>query len=120
MPMASLFIRTKPFLELTATNPDFFHYNCEHSVIQIINSVDKGALYIPGYMSVYRSMHEGSWSLQQAVDFSAQDKEYADFKTRTWGLNRVYKYKYWPTFLSIYLKKSRKHYKRKIKSFFFS
>jgi glycosyltransferase involved in cell wall biosynthesis len=118
MPMASLFIRTKPFLELTATNPDFFHYNCEHSVIQIINSVDKGALYIPGYMSVYRSMHEGSWSLQQAKDPIAEDREFEQYKTRILGLNRIYGYKYWPTFISIYLKKSKKHYRKKIKRWF--
>ena len=120
MPMASMFIRKEPFFDLVYQHEDFFKLYGEHSVLQVINSIEQGAWYLPEKMSVYRSMHEGSWSLQQAVDFSAQDKEYADFKTRTWGLNRVYKYKYWPTFLSIYLKKSRKHYKRKIKSFFFS
>ncbi|BBL87558.1 hypothetical protein VroAM7_02110 [Vibrio rotiferianus] len=118
MPMASLFIRTKPFLELIAKKPDFFLYNCEHSVLQIINSVDKGALYIPGYMSVYRSMHEGSWSLQQAKDPIAEDREFEQYKKRILGLNRIYGYKYWPTFISIYLKKSKKHYRKKIKRWF--
>lgn len=118
MPMASMFIRKEPFFDLIYQHEDFFKLYGEHSVLQIINSIEQGAWYLPEKMSVYRSMHEGSWSLQQAKDPTAEDREFEQYKIRILGLNKIYRYKYWICFLGTYLKKSKKHYLKKIKRWF--
>ncbi|MCU8408643.1 glycosyltransferase family 2 protein, partial [Vibrio vulnificus] len=94
MPMASIMCRKKILLEIISLNEEFFRKNLYHSILQTIMVLGKGALYIPGKMSVYRSMHNGSWSLQQKLDKVKRKEELKAFNRRLWTLNKIYNNRY--------------------------
>ncbi|EJA7360928.1 glycosyltransferase family 2 protein [Vibrio alginolyticus] len=115
MPLASILFRAKPFLDIVSKNREFFHYECYHSILQAVITLGRGALYTPDKMSVYRSMHEGSWSLQQSLDQKKRDREFKAANQRIWKLNKIYNNKYFGLFLKLYYKRNIKFYKDKLK-----
>lgn len=70
MPAASIMFRAKVIEDLKIKAPLFLVFNMTHFFYQIFGSLEGGALYCPISMSVYRSMHEGSWSLKVQQDSS--------------------------------------------------
>lgn len=89
IPMASIMIRTNKFQNLFKKHPDFFSKNLWHSTIQIIGSSDGGAGYIPSYYSVYRFMHPGSWSKNNANNAQLRINNFKSFVTRNRALKRL-------------------------------
>lgn len=94
MPMASIFLRSQCLLEYKKIYPLFFRKYLRHSAIQILASERGGAVYIPEYTTVYRSMHENSWSFSNAYNFDAKFNSYIEFLNRNKYLNKITKYKY--------------------------
>lgn len=118
MPMASIFLRAQPLLDMVSENEDFFKRNFYHSILQTVMTLGKGAIYCPSKMCVYRSMHEGSWSLQQSLDQKKRDREFKAANQRIWKLNKIYNNKYCGLFLKLYYKRNIKFYKDKLKSIY--
>ncbi|SBT12665.1 glycosyltransferase family 2 protein [Vibrio celticus] len=116
MPMASIFIRSQPLLDFANEEPVFLKKHFYHSVIQIVVARDNGALYLPDKMSVYRSMHEGSWSFQQSTNYKLREKQFQDFKERMFFFMNKYKSRHFLLFFSLYLKRLLKSYKNKIRT----
>lgn len=118
MPMASIFFRAQPLLDIVSKNEEFFKRNFYHSILQAVMVLGKGALYIPDKMSVYRSMHEGSWTLQQSLDKEKREREFKASNKRLWELNQIFNNKYLGLFLKFYYKRNVKFYKDKLKSIY--
>jgi glycosyltransferase involved in cell wall biosynthesis len=89
MPMASIFIRVKKLLDLREKHPYFFKKLVRHSAIQILGSVTGGALYINKYMSVYRSMHPGSWTFSNTHNQNVKYDSYIEFLMRNNALDEM-------------------------------
>lgn len=102
MPMASIFIRTKEFLELEKKEKTFFKKYLRHSAIQILNAKPDGALYIPDEMSVYRSMHAGSWSSLESSSKKIRIINFIEFYKRNKNLDRILEYKYHKNFNQVF------------------
>lgn len=102
MPMASIFIRTKEFLELAKKEKIFFNKYLRHSAIQILNANPDGALYIPDEMSVYRSMHAGSWSTLESSSKKIRIINFIEFYKRNKNLDRILEYKYHKNFNQVF------------------
>lgn len=94
MPMASMFIRTHALIHCRGDFPQFYRKLLRHSAIQIISAIKGGALYLPEKMSVYRSMHEGSWSFQNAKKLQAQVNNFIEFTQRNEELKKITKHNY--------------------------
>jgi len=81
MPTSSLMIRkhvfNKELLEILRQS-----YVMDY-IIQVISSRQGGALFIPYVMSVYRSMHKGSWS-------HTQNQNFFNFLNNHINLNKIY------------------------------
>ncbi|MDV5035117.1 glycosyltransferase [Vibrio diabolicus] len=118
MPMASIMCRKKALLDIISKNEEFFKKNLYHSILQTIMVLGRGALYIPDKMSVYRSMHEGSWSLQQKLDKGKRKQELIAFNKRLWTLNKIYNNQYFVLFAKLFYKRNVKFYKDKLKSIY--
>lgn len=82
MPLASIAVRAAHLKSLWLSEPDYFKKNAWHSVVQLSTVVPNGAIYLPDYMSVYRSMHEGSWSLNQKMDKGQYLRNYIAYAER--------------------------------------
>lgn len=89
MPMASIFSRKSAYIEWFNNYPDFFSENMWHSVIQILGSYKSKAIYLPEKMSVYRTMHEGSWSLSISKNSDAVVNDYFNYLKRNRKLNEI-------------------------------
>ena len=89
MPMASIFARKSAYTEWFDNYPDFFSENMWHSVIQILGSYKSKAIYLPEKMSVYRTMHEGSWSLSISKNSDAIVNDYLNYLKRNRKLNEI-------------------------------
>ncbi|MFP3364174.1 glycosyltransferase [Pseudoalteromonas sp. SIMBA_148] len=98
MPMASIFARKSSFSSWFEVYPDFFSENTWHSVVQILGAYTNGCGYIPDEMSVYRSMHDGSWSSSISSSACAIEKDYKSFVNRNRVLKQIIGDRYECTF----------------------
>jgi len=103
MPMASIFARKSAFTKWFEQFPQFFSENTWHSTIQILAAYKNGAGYLPEHLSVYRSMHEGSWSRTMANSSIAAIKDFEAFCIRNRKLNEITNYEYKNTFDQVLL-----------------
>lgn len=60
--LSSILIRNSSIQELRYHHTKFYCQELTHFIFQLIGSRKNGAIYLPEYMSVYRSGIEGSWS----------------------------------------------------------
>jgi len=72
MPMASIMIRRRMIDDIRKKDSLFLMQNMTHFFYQIMGAYQGGALYLPNNMSVYRSMHEGSWSYKASINSTFQ------------------------------------------------
>lgn len=105
MPMASIFARKSAFTKWLSLYPTFFSKSMWHSTVQILGAYEAGAGYLPEKMSVYRSMHEGSWSHSMSNDANAVIIDFKRFVIRNRGLNMIFENKYEKIFDEILLKR---------------
>ena len=105
MPMASMFIRTKKIVEIMEKEPHFCNFLLRHSAIQILCSDKHGALYLPMFSSVYRSMHDGSWSAMQGQSIKVKIKSFIEFFKRNKELNRITNYRYSTYFKKVFIRR---------------
>ncbi len=61
LPLASIMMKRET-LKKFEIHEKFYNHMLTHFFYQVIGSLEEDILYIPNIMSVYRSMHEGSWS----------------------------------------------------------
>ncbi|EKO3642343.1 glycosyltransferase [Vibrio metschnikovii] len=106
MPMASIFARRSAFDKWLEKYPDFFSKNMWHSTIQILGSYRFGCGYLPEAMSVYRSMHSGSWTnnITRSADFLKRD--YLAFVSRNRGLCQIIGVEFTPILDRVFIKRS--------------
>ena len=94
MPMASIFIRTNALTKYYSDYPELYKKYLRHSAIQIISSISNGALYLNDTMAIYRSMHEGSWSLRNKKDINNRLDNFKEFIKRNEYLKHITENKY--------------------------
>lgn len=82
MPMAAIVARRKVFINFFDKSPDFFSHNLWHTTIQILGSINGGAGYLPNYSAIYRTMHLGSWSLNNNLSIESKVKNIESFLVR--------------------------------------
>lgn len=90
MPLASIAVRSETLKNLWLSRPDFFMRNAWHSVVQMSSVVPNGAIYLPDYMSTYRSMHDGSWSLKQKNDKEQYLNNFISYSKRIKFFREIY------------------------------
>lgn len=113
MPMASIFARRSLYIKWFERFPKFFSENTWHSTIQILGAYKNGAGYLPETLSVYRSMHEGSWSYNICRSSIAAIKDFESFCIRNRKLNEITNYEYNNIFNQVLLDRTFKLAKRK-------
>lgn len=89
MPMASIFARKSLFIKWFKEYPDFFSESMWHSTIQLLGTYNSSAGYLPDRMSVYRSMHEGSWSKVMSLSSDAIIRDFNLFLKRNRKLKSI-------------------------------
>lgn len=94
MAMASICARKHCFTPWFELDPLFFSKNMWHSTIQILGSFRGGAGYLPEKMSVYRSMHEGSWTKNMATSSISVINDFNNFILRNRRLDEIFNFKY--------------------------
>jgi len=94
MPMASIFARKSSYDAWFKRYPEFFSENTWHSIIQFIGTYKSKAGYLPNKMSVYRSMHTGSWSSMISLSSEAVSKDFKEFMKRNRKLNEITKFEF--------------------------
>lgn len=114
MPMASIFARRKVYIEWLNLYPSFFSESMWHSTIQILGAYKSKVGYLPEKMSVYRTMHEGSWSVSISRSSDAIINDYRSFIKRNRTLNEIMKYEYEYIFDQVLIKRAKKISKNKI------
>ncbi|QNG99598.1 glycosyltransferase family 2 protein [Pseudomonas sediminis] len=73
--LSSIVVSKKVFDDLRERSETFYFNRISHFFIQLLGSWGGGAVYLPRYMSVYRSNHAGSWSYSNSgrVDFAVNN-----------------------------------------------
>lgn len=112
MPMASLFIRTEALLGFRVLYPDFYQKLLRHSAIQIITSLKGGAIYIPDKMSIYRSMHVGSWTFKNSKNIDVKLDSFDEFIERNKKLNEITGFEYSRLFKNVLYVRSHNLFSR--------
>lgn len=105
MPMASIFARKNVYTKWLNLFPVFFSENMWHSTIQILGTFEEGAGYLPDKMSVYRKMHEGSWSHTMTYNTNAVITDFQSFVIRNRKLNVIFENKYKNIFDKVLMRK---------------
>lgn len=107
MPMASIFIRRDSLMKYQALDDHFMRHLLRHSAIQIFGAIRGGAYYLPDVMSVYRSMHEGSWSLAEIQNSQAKSLNFIEFSQRNEKLNILTNEKFSKNFEELFERRLR-------------
>ena len=94
IPMASMFIRSNALTKYSLEYPELYQKYLRHSAIQIISCLPNGVLYLDETMSVYRSMHEGSWSYRNKHDATERLNNYMEFVKRNRNIKKITEHKY--------------------------
>lgn len=105
IPMPSMMGRKNFYINIFNTNPDFFSNNLWHSTIQILGASTGEVGYLPQYSAVYRSMHEGSWSLNQKKSVESRMRNFESFVYRNRFLKNILPMKLGKYFDYILIKK---------------
>ncbi|WP_243032854.1 glycosyltransferase family 2 protein [Vibrio cincinnatiensis] len=117
MPMASIFARRSAFDKWLKTYPDFFSKNMWHSTIQILGSYKVGCGYLPEVMSIYRSMHPGSWTHNITTSAESGIRDYLAFVSRNRGLRQIIDVEFNHIFDRVLVKRSFKLSKSRLLKF---
>lgn len=94
MPMASIFMRRESLMKFWGQEPKLYKHLLRHTAVQVLGANPAGVLYLPKYMSIYRSMHSGSWTNINTFNEQVKFESLLEFFKRNETLNRVTNYNY--------------------------